>query len=244
MFPQSAAGMIGGQLLAETIALISRMSVRPSNARIFTYNKLIRDLKVAGLYTTTKIKALYLLAAHDAQAARLNIMENSMTLSVVSTMTFTTNLGYAGDGASGELTVAPGATVSALSHCAGFWINDFAANSGYINTHGSNAFLRAQSSGSVARWGQLLDTNATGVGAHRTMSTNDTGATIRFYANGALADTETPGAGTNFSGSPVHIGLGYTGRHAAAHWGPDLNGTEQAALYAALNAYLTALGAA
>ncbi|MFG1427601.1 hypothetical protein [Roseixanthobacter glucoisosaccharinicivorans] len=56
----------------ETASLLTRMSVPPSPARRTQIDMLVKSLLAAGLWT--KLDALYLLAAHDAQAARLNLI--------------------------------------------------------------------------------------------------------------------------------------------------------------------------
>ncbi|MEW6257105.1 MAG: hypothetical protein AB1592_14220 [Pseudomonadota bacterium] len=54
----------------QATALIARMTAAPSTARATAIGALVRSLASAGLWQ--KLDALYLLAAHDAQAARLN----------------------------------------------------------------------------------------------------------------------------------------------------------------------------
>ncbi|MFG1423925.1 hypothetical protein [Roseixanthobacter liquoris] len=56
----------------ETLGLLARMSVPPSPARRTQIDTLVKGLIAAGLWT--KLDALYLTAAHDAQAARLNLV--------------------------------------------------------------------------------------------------------------------------------------------------------------------------
>ncbi len=56
----------------ETAGLLARMSVPPSPARRTQIDTLVKTLLAAGLWT--KLDALYLTAAHDAQAARLNLV--------------------------------------------------------------------------------------------------------------------------------------------------------------------------
>jgi len=71
--PSAALYRQRGQPLApETAGLLARMSVPPSPARRTHIDTLVKSLIAAGLWT--KLDALYLLAAHDAQAARLNLV--------------------------------------------------------------------------------------------------------------------------------------------------------------------------
>ncbi|MDP3494622.1 MAG: hypothetical protein Q8R82_16045 [Hyphomonadaceae bacterium] len=225
-------------ILAETRALAARFSTPPTAVRMGQLNRLIRDLQLAGLYTNTKIKGLYLLAAADAQAARQNIIENAVNLSVSGSPTFTADRGYTG-GASDGLTVS--ASADATNHSAGFWINNYNADSGYINTGGTNGYLRASSTQMAAKWSAVGEVTENTTGAHSVMATVDAGVNLRFYKNGALVSTESAGGGSISLGTIV-IATGYSGRHAAAHWGPNLTTGELAALYAALNTYLTSVG--
>ncbi len=81
----------------EAAALLSRMTVTPSTARKQLIDALIATLVGAGIWA--KLDALYLLAAHDAQAARLNWIADRYNLTAVNSPTFTTDRGYAGTGA-------------------------------------------------------------------------------------------------------------------------------------------------
>lgn len=241
MFP-STTMQVGGQRLPETGVLLARMSVQPTVARAFRYNALIQALKIAGLYTNTKIKGLYIHAAHDAQAARLNLIENAANLSVTGAMTFTTDRGYAGDGGTAELTATGFA--SGASHCSGVWVNSYNSSSGYLNAGGGNGYVRTTTAGIFGRWGAIGDSgvSATGV-AHGVMSTNDPATQLRFYKNGALV-ANSPKTPVALSGGTIHLCLGYSARQAASHWGFDLTVAEIAALNAALSAFLTPIGAA
>lgn len=55
---------------AVTSALLARMSVQPTTARASAINRLYVDLSLAGVLA--KLDLFYVMAAHDAQAARLN----------------------------------------------------------------------------------------------------------------------------------------------------------------------------
>ncbi|MFG1397189.1 hypothetical protein [Roseixanthobacter pseudopolyaromaticivorans] len=71
--PSAALYRQRGQPLApETTSLLARMSVQPAAGRRTQIDTLVKSLLAAGIWT--KLDALYLLAAHDAQAARLNLV--------------------------------------------------------------------------------------------------------------------------------------------------------------------------
>jgi len=71
------------------------MSVAPSAARQLVIDALIRQLKDAGVWA--KLDVLYVIAAHDIQAGRVNWKNpGTFTATEVSAPTFTTDRGYAG----------------------------------------------------------------------------------------------------------------------------------------------------
>lgn len=65
--------IIGGEsYLPEANTYFSAMTVQPTSAQKSTINTLIGALQTAGIYS--KLDVLYLLGAHDQQAARLNVI--------------------------------------------------------------------------------------------------------------------------------------------------------------------------
>lgn len=87
--------------LAQAKALFARMTVPPSNARKSLINQTISALLSAGVWQ--KLDALYVMAAHDAQAARLNWIADQYNLTAVNSPTFTTDSGYTGNGTNAYL---------------------------------------------------------------------------------------------------------------------------------------------
>lgn len=67
----TAAEIVGYSYDPDASSLFSRMTVQPNGARKALYNSLIMGLKSAGIWS--KLDGLWITAAHDAQAARLNI---------------------------------------------------------------------------------------------------------------------------------------------------------------------------
>jgi hypothetical protein len=88
----------GRRLDPDAAALIARMSVAPDGARASLISTTIASLKAAGLWS--KFDFLYFLAAHDAQAGRLNWTGAAGTLVATNSPTFTADRGYAGDSVS------------------------------------------------------------------------------------------------------------------------------------------------
>ena len=82
----------------EASALIRRMSVEPSPAQIGLIANLVQSLVTGGIWG--QLDALHVLAAHDAQAARLNWVADQYNLTAVNSPAFTAFRGYAGNGSS------------------------------------------------------------------------------------------------------------------------------------------------
>jgi hypothetical protein len=251
----------------ETIALRTAMSVKPTGPRLGLYNELIHDLKIAGVWA--KLDALYLLAAHDAQAARLNIRDpGSFDLTAVSSPTFTTDRGYAGDGSTSYLdpdfvpSVALGQFAQDSCHLGVWSRTDSAANvvdiGGRFDGSTRQSFIQIRTgvdqmagrlnqnaaslntAGSISSVGHFLRTRTgaaasdnykAGVAFGSTANTASTGLTDRKILIGALQNGAS-------------VALHSARQYAAAHIGGGLTSQDAAALYAALHAYLAAVGAA
>lgn len=92
----------GNLYSAEATALFAAMSVQPNGALKSAYDRCMRSLKVAALWT--KLDALYLMNVHDAQAARLNVRSpGTYNLSAVNSPTFAAKQGYTGNGSNSYL---------------------------------------------------------------------------------------------------------------------------------------------
>src|SRR5690606_35810663 len=78
------------------------MTTPPTRARQLLINTTITNLIAAGLWP--KLDVLYLLAAADEQAARLNWKNpGTFTCTAVNSPTFTADRGFAGDGSTSYL---------------------------------------------------------------------------------------------------------------------------------------------
>jgi hypothetical protein len=94
---------------ADAEAYFAAMSVEPDATRKGLLNDLIVGLKADSVWT--KITWLSVLAAHDAQAARVNIKTPAQVATAINSPTFTTDLGYAGDGATSYLDTGLAGTI-------------------------------------------------------------------------------------------------------------------------------------
>jgi len=244
--------MFGRDWTAETRVLVAAMAVPPAGARVAQIDTLIKSLKAADVWRL--LDALYLLAGHDSQAARLNWKSpGAFTLSPSNAPTFLADRGYTGDGATSGLNGPNLATFGgqyALNNAhMGVWcgtdateiVGDVGATLNVIRAHNGAAtcYLRANS-GAV----QPTISPATAVG--HTLWSRDNSDSIEAYKNGVSLGTQ---ALVSTSISSAAFGVCYAGtgfstkRIQAAHVGAALTAAQIAALYAALAIYMAALGA-
>lgn len=95
--------LLSGAYCPESALLFKAMMVQPLPGRKAAYDRFIRTLKLNDIWQ--KLDVLYVLAAHDAQAARLNLVAPaSFALAVTGSPVFTVDQGYAGDGSTALLT--------------------------------------------------------------------------------------------------------------------------------------------
>ncbi|MFZ5720310.1 MAG: hypothetical protein ACOY5Y_12720 [Pseudomonadota bacterium] len=238
----------------EAEALFARFTVEPDVARKGLLDDLIAALKDAGVWTL--LEGFYVLAAHDAQAARQNWRADVYNLTPVNGPAFTTDRGYVGDGASAHLDTGFDITTeSALwdadaSMCLGGYLAENPVGSQpYLGRSGlGNLSMRtpdgAQWISRIMRASDTVRTTGltTGTFAIRRTSPVD----VATYVNGAeqtgAATAATPTAATLVG---LRAGTGYsTGRLAAMFFGSGaITEAQHAAIHGALLAYLTALGA-
>lgn len=243
---------------ADATALFARMSVQPDATRKGLYNNLYVALKAAGVYA--KCTGLWLPAAHDAQAARLNLIGTSYTLTDVGAApTFTTDRGFQGNGSTQLLDTGliPGSgLVLRDNHHMSVW--PLTEGTGVIPEIGAeNLAITARLASTTM---SALSASATGssftvaLAAQHTAISRNNSANVIGYKNGvsvgtvARASAAFPGVyslylcGRNATTSGGGVARG-TRQTAAASIGGYLDATEMAALYAALNNYLVGVGA-
>lgn len=103
MHPTVGNLVVLNTLDASSELLFGLMQVQPSPARKMVLDTFVKTLKSAGIWQ--KLDLLYVLAAHDAQAARLNwIAPQANALVATNSPVFTVDQGYAGDGVAASLT--------------------------------------------------------------------------------------------------------------------------------------------
>jgi hypothetical protein len=242
----------------ETDTLIAEMDVAPDATREGHINDLIAGLKTDGVWD--KLDVLWVLAAHDAQAARLNWKTPaSFALTAVNSPTFTTDRGYAGNGTTSYLNTGWDPTNNGVNTLQ----NDAHIAAWNRTSRGTNnSVIAGAQNPQLAIYPRTGSGISGGVhGAGLTAANSDssglvmqerTGASAtRAYRNGSSLGTGTDTStgrpsvdvyigGLNASGS---FAVGTTDQCAAVSIGGSLNTTLALALYNRLQTYMTAVGA-
>lgn len=240
----------------ETDELVARFSTPPSNNRLSRIDRLIGDLKTAGVWA--KLDALYVFAAQDTQAALLNWKADQYNLTVSGAPVFTADRGYQGDGVDDVLlagfnpATAGGLFAQNSAHM-GMWSRTnlaLGAMQGY-EIGNTNSYLARAVNGTMRgrpNHGVELLTGPTNSLPGHFMYSRTAAAVWESYSNGidVGGGTETSAALTSadFRILAVTATLFSRNQFAAAHWGSGLSAGETTATYAALRAYMVAVGAA
>lgn len=257
-------GKWGGGVIydPDASALFARFTTPPTDARKTLINNLIVSLKAAGVWA--KLDALYVMAAADSQAARRNWVADQYNLTAANSPTFTTDRGYAGNGSSSYLATNfnPSSASSpkyAQNDASMFsWSRtnnqssaycDIGANSGAII-----ASIRPRVAGSAlsaATNCAAADINVPIVGTSIGLSewTRRSAVATEVYRDGISLVAENKNSnGTPNSNISLLANAGSSqfsiNQVAGGGFGSQLDGSQSAALYTALNTYLQAVGAA
>lgn len=253
---------------SEARSLVGSMQVKPDATRKGHIDTFIGSLKTAGVWS--KLDVLWLPAAHAEQAGQLNWKApGTYTLLPISSPTFTTDRGYAGNGTTSYLDTqwAPSSGVN--------FTQDSACLGVYVNATGSNAFgtaamnagcgdgtnsvqLMTWTTGSGTAGRRINDGTSANFGAGIltrlgcTVIERTNASTRQIVRNGSVTANASTQASTGRSTRPLFIGAnnnnGTTGaystdRHAAVFAGSQLSAGEHSDFYNALATYLTAIGA-
>jgi hypothetical protein len=238
------------------------MTTPPAVNRKVAINNVVAALKTASVWT--KLAALYVLAAADAQAASINWLAPSGTkLTATVAPTFTADRGYVGNGSTQFLTTGialNAAAPYAQNDChMGAWIGtDASGATAYdcgttvaaLNSRsGSDARFRPQHNAHLNKTLASLGGSATAIG-HSLWCRSGAGA-WHAQKNGGAVVTGTE-ASVALTADVVFICAWNSGgtaanysarRQQALHFGSALTEAEGLAVYNALNAYMTILGA-
>lgn len=245
----------------EASAYFSAMSTQPSDARKVLIDTCISSLVSAGVWA--KLDWLSLFASHDAQAARLNAVTPSQSMTEVNSPTFLTDRHYVGNGTSSYLNsgwnplTASAPKFTQNNHSMGAWCrNDVSSFSQSELGHTTRATLVARSSLVATVYAASGSSNftlpvATSIGFTAWSKLNST--QVRGYKNGTAIATNTVTSSALYNqpffalAASTSVGAGgsfSTRQVAALFWGSQLSDSEHQALYNAVNTYLVAVGAA
>ncbi|MDO8901672.1 MAG: hypothetical protein Q7V15_09980 [Phenylobacterium sp.] len=242
-------------LHAETEAVAAAMTVAPDSRRTALMDNLVAALKTAEVWP--RLDALFVMAAHDAQAAGVNwIAPEGAGLTPVNGPDFQPDLGYQGDGSTSYLETgfvqASWIKYKIADHHAGvFVVGGEGTGTAFGNSRNR---LQPRTSG-----GQFLtrSNNTTsdqrpvesGLG-HSAMSRTE-GERYQVFKDGVVLGTPEI-ANASLASQPIVL-LGYgtasapaglTGwRLGAAHFGAGLSAAQLAVIHAALETYLRGVSA-
>jgi len=254
LFSAASGGASGPDV--DATAYFAAMSVQPDATRKALLTALIKGLKADGIWAL--LDWFSVLAAHDAQAARINAKNPAQVASVVSAPVFTTDRGYAG-----EATLASYLDTGVLDTAAGNSVQDSSCVFGWVNIIGA---LGGPLIGTVTGGNQRL-TLTPGVSrqyrVHGTVSPVSVGTapTTGLYSGSRFSSVDVVGykngaqegvSAVSTSTAPTAVnysflrgaGISCDHRMAVGGWGGHLDATKQTALYNHLNTYLTAVGGA
>lgn len=242
---------------AEAAALVARFTTPPTDARKALIDALVGTLKAGGVWE--KLDTLYILAAADSQAARLNWIVDLYNLTPINSPVFTPDRGYQGDSSTSYLasgfnpTTAPSPKFVRDSAHLSFWSLSDINDATDFDIGGTSAFLNARSTSANTSRGRLNSASNINFGAianslgHFLIS-RTTAALQTVFKGGASIGTNTDAStavtSTNFTLLASQDTGNQSGRQLAqGSWGAGLSGAEAAAFEAALDTYLTAVGA-
>jgi hypothetical protein len=232
-------------------AIVTNGGADPDSTRKTLIDGLVTGLKSDSIWT--KITALYLFAAHDSVAARVNLKTPATVASAVNSPTFTTDRGYTGDAVSAH--VDSGLTASTLTRTDAtiFAICNTLSNTSLSPVIGWNA-----NTAELRLDGNTLSSNRARIGA-----TNSTAPTTQPLADHFVAgrrtgtsqdivvETSVEGASTATDSSTgataaiyfLRVGTAYgDSQISIGGWGVYLNDTEAANLRTRLRTYCTGVG--
>lgn len=257
-----AVGYVVNELTAETQKLIGKMSVTPPQGRSFLIDQVIRDLQQGGVWGSLDV--LYIFAAHVQQAALLNWKDPAtFTGSAVNSPTFTTDVGFTGNGSTAYIdstfnaTTANGLFAQNSGHLSA-WSKLVAADSagicGTLGALGSgNSYITPRFTGdnhfseiNSASVGGVAQANTDGSGFW--VTTRSTSTVTDAYRNGDFFDTNDAPGTSAAPGNTTMIFLGEAANRGSAQLtmgsiGGNLSSSQIKVFYQAVRKYMISVGA-
>jgi hypothetical protein len=246
---------------AEAAALVARATVQPTNAR-----KALIDTLYTTVKAIAKFDCFYIKAAHDSQFGRQNWIADQYNLTPVASPTFTVDRGYQSDGVSSYLTTgfnpstASSPKFTQNSAGFGFWSRTDVQSASTVEIGNSNnvilprnasdqALYRVNNS-TAASTGNGVTTSAGFFAALRADAANErirqntTQKNTTVLASAAVSNSPFTVCGRNTNTAGGYTVSPGNRQLAMSFIGANLTDGECDALYAAVNTYLTAIGAA
>jgi hypothetical protein len=243
-------------LLSQTQAVISAFSTQAPSVREALIDTCVRALVDAGVWA--KLDVFYMLAAHHEQAGRVNWKAPSTFVLTPSTVapTFTTDRGFTGNGTSTYLRTGYNPTTASLgialnSAHAGVFVRTNSASNNYdIGSDNSRLRIRGRNGTNAAAGlgtgtATAMTTGATNNPRHIMVIRRDSANQLLFN-NGVLNQTGVTASNTLTTTIDIlrDATTAFSDRQVAcAHVGPALSDAEALALYTAIAAYMSAVGA-
>ena len=237
--------------------VLTAFETPPGRARAFLIDDLISALEAAGVWA--RLSALYVTAAHDEQAGRLNLKTPGLyDLTPVNGPVFAADGGYASDGVDAWLDTGLGASALAdggTGVAAGVWVtaNPSPGTSQFpLGPVDGDETLSMAVSPSTGNFSGRVGTNVLAVfGAAPAVTghfcVSRTGAThVSGYHDGVLVGAPASaftGYASGSTGLFRRLGNFHNGTLAAAWLGKDLDAGQVAALHGALAVHLGQTGA-
>jgi hypothetical protein len=247
----------------EADLLIDTMTVRPQGNRAFLISDTIRRLKAADIWA--KLDVLWMLAAHDAQAARLNWKAPaSFALTAVNSPTFTADRGYAGNGTTSYLNTGwkPNNGVQFTQNSAHMMARDNTSRIGNPNTIIGNFTVGGGLQGNYITPRKAGDTLDYGINSNGVSASNaNSNGMFLVERTGSAAyqmwrNAVSLGTGTTASQAPNALNIyicAYnldntpdgllTDQISAASCGASLGSALVASYHSVINTYMNAVGA-
>lgn len=238
-------------------ALFARFTTPPTVQRKAVINDLIIALKAAGAWS--KLDVLYVRAAADSQAARLNWIADQYNSTAFSSPVFTVDRGFTPDGSASYLAsgfdpttaVSPKLTQND-AHLGGWHLTDLpngASASADLGNANSRIFNAANTTSTVrANNGSNINIGSDDYTKHKVWA-RDGANTWRYYNDGALVGGD-PRTDASVALTAFDMGTGRTAannfglnQEAVSHWGSYLSPAQVLAMRNAFATYLSAVGA-
>lgn len=232
-------------------AIVTNGGSDPNTTRKNLINDLVLGLKSDSIWS--KITALYLFAAHDSVAARVNLKDPSNVAAAVNSPTFTTDRGYTGDAVAAHVDTNLTASTIDRTNATIFAICNTLSTtslSPVVGWNANTAELRLDSNTLSSNRARIGATNSTApttnplsdhfVAGRRTGTAQD--IIVETSVEGASTATDSSAGATN----PIYfLRVGPTHGNSEISiggWGVYLTDTEAANLRTRLRTYCTGVG--